>query len=37
MDPGDIAAFEGVASPLLLELGYEVLGEAPSPSSAGGE
>jgi hypothetical protein len=26
MDPADIAAFEGVASPLLLELGYEVLG-----------
>jgi hypothetical protein len=34
MDPGDIAAFEGVASPLLLELGYEVLGEAPGPTRA---
>jgi hypothetical protein len=34
MDPADIAAFEGVASPLLLELGYEVLNEQPSPTTA---
>ena len=41
MDPADIAAFESVASPLLLELGYEVIGdpvpEAPATPAAPGE
>ena len=33
MDPSDIAAFESAAEPLLLELGYEVLGD-PAPAAA---
>ena len=39
MDPADIAAFESVAAPLLIELGYEVRGgsaTAPSPAPEGG-
>jgi len=30
MDPADVAAFESVAAPLLLELGYEVVGDPPA-------
>ena len=35
MSPADVAAFESVASPLLTELGYEVIGEPAAPEAAG--